>query len=211
SIFAEDDDTVFNHYRPPTPSTSGSASSATNPARRFLPGPMAPLEVAAQFFADTYTLGDGNKSLYRWRGSWWRWERTQWREVEESEMRAQVYRYTADAVYLDENGEQAWAPNDRRVSAVLDALISVCLLTNTIEQPSWLDGRATGILVPCANGIYDLEAKTLLPHSPLLFNVAAVPFDYDPTAKEPTEWNKFTAALWPDSPESVDQLEEWFG
>src|SRR5262245_46464747 len=140
-IFTEDGRTVFNHYRPPTPSTSESDSDAAGRERRLLPGPSAPLEVAERFFADTYTLSDGNKSLYRWRGSWWCWEKTQWREVEESEMRAQIYHYTGDAVFLEANGEQDWAPNAKRVSEVLDALASVCLLASAIGMPSWLDGR----------------------------------------------------------------------
>jgi hypothetical protein len=215
-IFTEDGHTIYNHYRPPAPPASGdegegeSESEAAGkrcagPQRRFLPGPMAPLELAVQFFAETYTLNDGNKSLYYWRGSWWRWEKTRWCEVEETEMRAQIYRYTRDAVFFG-FGVEDWNPNDRRVSDVLDALTSVCLLATTIEQPCWLDGRVTGALVPCANGIYDLNAEALLPHSPLLFNIAAVPFDYDPA-----EWNKFTAALWPESPESIARLEEWIG
>jgi D5 N terminal like/Family of unknown function (DUF5906) len=212
-LFAENDYAVYNHYRPAA-ATGGDDDEceAAKPERRFLPSPMAPLAVAETFFADTYTLRDGNKSLYYWRGSWWRWERTRWREVEDCEMRAEIYRYTRDAIYLDEEHQaRDWAPNDRRVSAVLDALTSVCLLANTIEQPCWLDGRTTGVLIPCANGIYDLDSNVLMPHSPLLFNIAAVPFAYDPKAGEPVEWNRFTKSAWPDSPESIARLEEWMG
>src|SRR5262249_55449225 len=146
------DDVIFNHYRGPAATP---AKAAEEPERRFLAPPEAPLEVAEEFFATTYVGPDGNKTLYRWRGSWWRWETTHWREIEDSEMRAQIYRYTRDAVCLGENGLEEWAPTDRKVSAVLDALVSVCLLPATTEQPCWLDGRTDGgVLIPCANGLY---------------------------------------------------------
>src|SRR5262249_28855531 len=159
-----------------------------------------------------YKLSDGNKLLARWRGSWWRWEQTQWREVEESEMRAQIYRYTGNAVYLDEkNGEQDWAPNAKRVDEVLDALASVCLLASAIEMPSWPDGGPESIAVACKNGLLDVATGRLSPHTPLFFNCCAVGFDYDPGAPEPKEWSAFLDKIWPDSPESIAALEEWIG
>jgi putative DNA primase/helicase len=206
-IFTENGQMIYNHYRPPA-----QPAQAVNRKQRLLPPPTAPLKVAVQFFADNHALPDGGKALYRWRGSWWAWRTSHWEEIAEEALRAQVYEFTAGATYIDaEKGVQDWDANDRRVSDVVDALISVCLLADAVEQPSWLDGRTSGVLIPCANGLYDLESDVLLPHSPLLFNVAAVPFAYDPDASEPVEWNKFTKSVWPNSPESIDRLEEWMG
>jgi putative DNA primase/helicase len=38
-----------------------------------------------------------------------------------------------------------------------------------------------------------------------------VPFNYDPDAPPPTEWLAFLNALWPNDPDSIKVLQEWFG
>jgi putative DNA primase/helicase len=38
-----------------------------------------------------------------------------------------------------------------------------------------------------------------------------VPFAYDPAAPEPTKWLAFLQELWPDDPESIAVLQEFFG
>src|SRR5262249_3470525 len=80
-----------------------------------------------------------------------------------------------------------------------------------IDQPAWLDGRSTGTIVAVANGLLEVETRNLLPHSPQFFNQTSVPFDYDKDAPEPTRWYNFLDALWPDEPDAIDVLGEWFG
>lgn len=71
--------------------------------------------------------------------------------------------------------------------------------------------------MPLANGILDLGALAagrsgcLLPPSPAFFTTTAAPFDFDPSAPAPVEWLKFLSAVWPDDPESIDALQQWFG
>jgi putative DNA primase/helicase len=38
-----------------------------------------------------------------------------------------------------------------------------------------------------------------------------VPFEYEPTAPEPVRWLQFLNQLWPDDPESINALQEFFG
>jgi putative DNA primase/helicase len=38
-----------------------------------------------------------------------------------------------------------------------------------------------------------------------------VPFPYDPDAPTPTKWLAFLEELWPDEPDAIDVLGEWFG
>jgi putative DNA primase/helicase len=103
-------------------------------------------------------------------------------------------------------------------------MISECwynILRDDIDQPCWLDGSpSNGVIVACANGLLELEKRELRPHSPLFFNLVAVPFPYDPNAPSPTEWLVFLQKLWPgDNPDAepaLDQPEihalgEWFG
>jgi hypothetical protein len=159
-IFVEEGHTIYNHYRPPASPAGGGEGEdedegeaagrhCAGPERRFLPGPAAPLELAKQLYADTYALPDGNRSLYHWRGSWWRWETTRWCEVEETEMRAQIYRYTENAVFFGE-GVEDWNPNDRRVSDVLDAHLWVqgrSPWSNFLRVPMTDNSRHTGAAI----------------------------------------------------------------
>src|SRR5690606_28151009 len=79
--------------------------------------------------------------------------------------------------------------------------------------PAWLDGRDAPDpreLVAMENGVLHLPTRELIPHTPDLFVNGALPFAYDPDAPEPAEFLRFLADLWPDDPESVMTLQEWF-
>jgi putative DNA primase/helicase len=80
------------------------------------------------------------------------------------------------------------------------------------QPPRWLEGDGrTRTLVACANGLLDVARRELIPHTPSYFNEIAVPFDYEPDALDPTGWLKFLDDLWPDDPDSVKLLQQWFG
>jgi putative DNA primase/helicase len=65
--------------------------------------------------------------------------------------------------------------------------------------------------VSCANGLLHVTTRKLYAHTPLYFGTTAVPFDYDPAAPPPARWLQFLAELWPDDPDSIDALQEFFG
>ena len=106
-----------------------------------------------------------------------------------------------------------WAPNRHKIADLLDALAAVCFLPETVQQPAWIDGptHPDGVIVACANGLLHVDTRTLLPHNPRFFNQTAVPFDYDPDALEPIRWLDFLDELWPDDPDSIAALQEFFG
>ena len=108
----------------------------------------------------------------------------------------------------------AWNPNRRSVGDVLDALAKgVTLLPATVNPPAWT-GLGDGPPVPvvaCANGLLSVTSRTRHPHSPQWFNLTAVPFDYDADAAPPSRWLAFLHQLWPDDPESIAALQQWFG
>ncbi len=71
--------------------------------------------------------------------------------------------------------------------------------------------RMEGTLVSCANGLLDIVTRELHPHTPIFFNRVSVPFAYDPTAPEPKKWLDFLHRLFPDDPEAIEVLQEYFG
>jgi putative DNA primase/helicase len=174
-----------------------------------LPPPNMPMEVARAFVAK-HCIGD-DLTLRHWRGGWWAWQGSHWVERENRQVRSLLYAFTEHALYVAGKSMAPWAPNRHKIGDLLEALSAVCILPDQQDQPHWIDGRATGTIVAVANGLLDLERRQLLPHTPLFFNQVAVPFEYDATAAKPERWLAFLAELWPDEPEAIDVLAEWFG
>jgi putative DNA primase/helicase len=65
--------------------------------------------------------------------------------------------------------------------------------------------------VACTNGLLNVATRELRPLTPAFFNRVAVPFEYEPNAPTPTRWLEFLDQLWPDDPDSIKALQEFFG
>jgi putative DNA primase/helicase len=176
-----------------------------------LPSPGNPMAVARRF-VEQRCQSDGILTLHHWRGAWWEWRQSHWCEMENGSVRALLYTFTENARYFDAEGDVVpWTPTRKKIGDLLEALAAITILATDVDQPTWLDGRATGIIVAVANGLLEVDTRNLLPHSPQFFNQTAVPFDYDKDAPEPKRWHGFLGALWPDEPDAIEVLGEWFG
>ena len=182
------------------------------------PAPEAPYAVARQIH--TQYLTDANlPKLAFWRGGWMAWKTMHWAEVDVAELRQAVYATLSDAVYLHvtKDGEElrAWNPTRHKIVNVLEALAAVVQLSRDIDPPSWINPHSAesdaGQVISCHNGLLDLTTRILHGHSPALFNLASVPFDYDPHTDEPVEWLDFLASVWGDDRDSIALLQEYFG
>ncbi|MFH8416079.1 DNA primase family protein [Streptomyces collinus] len=183
-----------------------------------LPAPSNPLAVARRLLPDWQTE-DGRLVCRRWRGSWMHWTGSRWREMDEQQMRARMYTRLEHAVYSapgkDGQPEQRdWAPTKQKIGNLLDALGAVTLLPTEVDAPAWIGpdtGEADGSpIVACENGLLRIRDRALLPHGPEFFNLVSVPFPYNPQATAPA-WEAFLRQIWPDDPESIAALQEWFG
>jgi putative DNA primase/helicase len=177
-----------------------------------LPPPTQPMAVA-RVFADERCRKDHHLVVRHWRGQWWEWKRSHWAEVELRKIRAEIYEFTEYATFLNAEGEsRPWAPSRTKVANVLEALGGITLLSQGVDQPAWLNGDApAATIVACANGLLDVERRTLLDHTPSYFNQTSVPFDFDPGAPQPLRWLCFLDDLWGDNEDQINTLQEWFG
>jgi putative DNA primase/helicase len=181
------------------------------PATLILPPPSQPMDCAREFVAQN-CLRDGLHVLRYWRDGWWQWRQSHWFEIDGRTVRSMLYAFTEHAIYENDKGEEKqWSPTRRKIGDMVEALGAILILSDEFEQPAWLDQRSTGPIVATANGLLDIERRDLLPHTPQYFNQTFVPFDYDPHAPEPTKWLAFLGDLWPDEPNAIDVLGEWFG
>lgn len=184
-----------------------------------MPAPSNPLAVARRLVPD-WTTQDGHLRLRRWRGSWMWWNGTCWRELDEQQMRAGLYKRLEHATFTAGEGKDGgvevreWAPTKTKISNLLDALGAITLLPSDVDAPAWIDherGRHDASpIVACENGLLRIRDRELLPHGPGFFNLVSVPYAYDPDATAPT-WETFLHQVWPNDPEAIAALQEWFG
>ncbi|MFD4755725.1 phage/plasmid primase, P4 family [Streptomyces sp. NPDC058426] len=183
-----------------------------------VPAPTNPMAVARHLAPQWQH--DGDWTLRHWRGTWMAWDRSYWRELDDGQIRARLYRDLEHATYTHQlpNGteeERDWAPTIRKVADLMQATAAVSHLDPTTDAPAWIspdhDADApAGPIVACRNGLLRVADRALLPLSPRFFNLVSVPFAYDPDATAPA-WEAFLRKLWPDDPAPAATLQEWFG
>lgn len=203
-----------------SPRSGAVAAGAAVPV--MFPPPSAPLDVARQLYED-FTR-QGLQTLLHWRGEFMRWHGSNWSEFDAAELRSHVYHVLGDAEYEHEitvkgvtaTEDRPWRPDKRKVANVVEALAAVGHLPSHNDPPSWIAAHSAAEtsaaqMISCRNGLLDLSRRVLVGHTPALFNLVSVPFDYQPDPGEPRAWLDFLTTIWPDDPESVALLQEYLG
>lgn len=174
-----------------------------------------PVEQARIFLQHRFSH-EGAICLHFYRGGFYEWDSSSYKEREEKYIRSELYGFLDKAVVPSDKGAMVpFNPTRAKVGEILDALESGVFQIRDHEAPFWLTSEfahiPTAELIACKNGLLDLSDRTLIPHTPYFFNVNALPFDYDPDAPEPERWRKFQRELWPDDKQARLCLQEIFG
>jgi putative DNA primase/helicase len=170
------------------------------------------VDVAEAYLEHRGYRKEGMLTLYYWRGDWWKWDGRRYAKLATRELQADAMAFLGE---VESTRAKASSRLQRDVVANLEGK---CLLSDSVEQPSWLvEGEAQRApdCVSMENGILDLtallkgEGNCFKPHSPTFFSCVAVPYPFDPEADCPM-WRKFLEEVLP-NPEVRDLLREWFG
>lgn len=195
---------------------SGGDHGQQDPPLEVFPSPSHPLEVA-------FALGEDRKlqgivTLQRWRGSWWEYREPCWYQVEDGAVRGWLYNRLRNVIFEKEGKdgeteEAPWNPGRDKVNNVLDAFSSaVALLPADTEAGTWLPtGQQMSGLVAMPGGLFNVATRQTTDATPKWFTTWSLPYDYEDDAPEPEQWLAFLASIWPDDPETVTMLQEWFG
>jgi putative DNA primase/helicase len=192
-------------------------AKADAPETEVFPPPFDPLAVARHLIeVDGLHHPDGTLTVRWWRGSFYLWTGTHWNEIAATAVRARTYHALEHARFRKVNGDDEkelvpWSPTRRKVGDVLEALQAVAHLDEQVEPPAWVDGDGDDRLLALRNGLLHLSTRRLESHSPRLFNLLALPYDYDAKAPEPAQWLAFLKELFAEDPDSIALLQEWFG
>lgn len=179
----------------------------------------APLETA-QLFLDVTYQHDGIRTLHFNGGLFYGWSGTHYTQVDEERVKSELYTFLSRTFVQVQLKDKSWDtvkyhPTKNKVGEVLDALKAAAYHPDA-RPPRWL-GTCEGSQFPEAeliafhNGVLHVPTGTFLDHSPLFFNVNAVPFSYDPKAVEKESWDRFMNDLFDDDFQSRDCLQENLG
>ncbi|QDT02217.1 hypothetical protein K227x_05890 [Rubripirellula lacrimiformis] len=184
---------------------------------------------------------DHGGELRFWRQQWWKYREGVHRHVSDSEVSAKVHasiRREFESLYDEElENYNAWLespdfdekldkgpPKVRPVkrvltSNVIDAMKSLCLLSNSIKMPCWLPDRTKRNYLSMKNGMLSFDEmfsetpdpeKILLPHSADWFSPMKLPYDFDHKADCPI-WKAFLEDVFNQDRDSIVLLQQWFG
>lgn len=177
----------------------------------------APMGVAHAFIEDTATDPKGRLTLRRWRHDWWRWTGSAYRVLKEERLNADLWKWSDRLWVAGKDGRPVpYQPSTAKVANLIAALRSHdTLVDDEAEPPVWVgDGSdmvSGPVVVAVDNGLLDMASGQLCPSSPNLFVTASIPVAWDPMAGAPVEWLRFLGDLWPNDPESIQLVQEWFG
>lgn len=139
--------------------------------------------------------------LWSYRGAFYQWTGTHYREYPDEELEHDLYEFLNGALALSKRGEVApFNPTKNKVLEIVHALRLGSLISRDWNTPCWLGApkyRPAANLVACRNGILNLKTRELLPHGPLFFTTNCLPLDYDANAPEPKRWLQFLEEIWP--------------
>jgi len=146
--------------------------------------------------------------LWHWRSDFKCWNGQCYVDVEDDQIRAQVYDFLDQAVEPNGTGIK---PKPKNVNEVVDGL-KAGTNRGTADAPHWIkrNGPEPRGLLVCRNGLLELETGKLWDHDPRLFCLNGVDFDFDPKAQAP-RWNRFLGEVWPNDEGAMATLQEFFG
>jgi len=188
-------------------------SDATAAEPKLILNPAAPLDSAREYIRQEHTA-QRLRTLHHQNDTFFLWCSSHYREYAEEELRAKLYRFLDATFCLKGEKRAPFNPNRTRVANVLEAVAAEAQLPTHQAAPVWLDGRVAPPpheLIACTNGLLHLPTRELFVHTPALFALNALPFCYEPDAKQPFHWLHFLTTLWSDDAESISTLQEMAG
>ena len=154
---------------------------------------------------------DGTSRLRFWRDNFYFWSDGAYQELSDSDMRNRAIRHLNDRF-----NKLTRTPIDN----FLDQVRAQAELPRHTVPPTWLarpnrDWESDKLLVT-KEGIYYLPSLAAgvaeyIPHTPRLFALNTLDYRIAGSVSKPKRFLEFLDQVWPNDPESIDCLQEWFG
>ena len=175
-----------------------------------------PMATARVLVREFYTDADERKLLLHWRGGWYRWNGTNWDEVEHDQLRVELFGILDKCYYVTDKGDRKpFDPTKRKTDDVMAVLPYFIGTDSETDRPAWferegLTGDDATRYVATQNGLVNLRTRTIQDNTPNYFNGFALPFEYDPDA-QCDRWQTFLDEIFAEDFEQILTLQELFG
>jgi len=181
---------------------------------------------------DYYETEHRGKLAY-WMGGWYSWKGTKYEPKGEEEIKTHLLTFIEREFkreYFEAVSQRKEIEHKRKVSATIvsntyAALKSLCIISDKILLPSWIDGRPGKDVVAVTNGLVDLDQisrmvwerdglkeymASLYPHDPAWFSTVCLKYAYEPIATCP-KWEAFLTRALDGNEGKIKLLQEWAG
>jgi putative DNA primase/helicase len=202
-------------------SNPGLGNPSTNGQRIIVDPPSQPDDNAQRFISALFTEPAGRTLLFH-RDEYYIWMGTHWVQQDINAVKATVAEFFRHASYWKNtaNGPvlEEFNPSLNKNRDIIGSIQDHTYVANA-DPPSWLTFDlktgdktiSTRDIIPLRNGLFDVQSRTLQPHTPFFFNLYACEYDYDDDAPQPLEWLAFIESLFGNDLERVHLLQEWLG
>ncbi len=175
----------------------------------------------AEAYVGEFHAHEQHRTLVCYAGRLMEWRDNHYAEIEDAAAKCRLQHWLHAALRYVFNrglGEMQLAPfdsNPTTVNAALESIKTFTHLDASVAVPSWLDGSVDRLdpreLLCCKSLTLHIPSEKVLEPTPLLFNTAALTFDYDSRAAKPIAWLAFLDDLFGDDAEQIMTLQTWFG
>ena len=173
---------------------------------------------AAEAFVQREFVQGGHRCLHFYRGTFYCWCGTHYTAREDDAIRAGLYAFLDKARTTKDEQLVPFNPTSTKVNQIFDALKMGVYLDGNLEVPFLVPGQTKlpadlplRKFIACRNGLLNIDTAELLRHTPAVFNVAALDYEYDLNAPRPARWLRFLKELWPDDEDARATLQEIAG
>lgn len=185
-------------------------------AAHIVASPSNPWPNAGAFHDEYFVHKSGLSTVLQYRDELLQWLDGRYTPIEIHELNKMLYKWLEHAKYITSGDEtRPFAPSEHKLRMIVSALRARVHLPADTVAPTWLTDEHAGEdvrdFIVFKNGILHVPTEVLHEHTPALFTLTALPYEYHRTASAPTTWISFLRELWPNDNESIETLQEWFG
>ena len=155
-------------------------------------------------------LSDGKPRIAFWSGGFLYWTKGRYIHLPNSEIKAKL------VLSLNRNYCKVKAAT---ITDVMEHVRALSIVSTQVQPPSWLCSHSwkPEDLIATENSIVHLpsfidgEPQYSITSTPSLFTTCALDYKFEKSNPDCPGWKAFLSQLWPDDPQSIDVLQEWFG
>lgn len=175
---------------------------------------VTPYKTASAILENCFSWNDDRILVYT--QDFYLWEDGYYKAIHANQVKKIIAEKLEGAQQWVKEEKKPFNPVKKDIDETFDAIKNKTLVSykNQHNPPFWIkndQGLAASEILCVKNGLLHIPSKTLIPHTPDLFTVNGLPYEYDPNAPEPERWLALLQEIWPGDPESIECLQTFMG